>query len=222
MKMSNADRMRLKSWLEKDPNSEDKGKYLEMDGVTYARTTTYFGPSNEWKVRIAYNLETGYPLVMSSPIPGGQDSKKQAMNVKMVPKLPAKAAPKKPAGGKGKPYTPNAFQKAMEVEMEQLKQQTKKYLSKPSIIWDVATDWDWGIKTAPKKPDVLPVGLTKYAAKGSKALHSLNGFDKLYVMPGAWIPGNYYAARIKGLFITPGGYGWQQVAGSDAYRLVKL
>jgi hypothetical protein len=203
MKFTHEERTRIKAWLEKNAKSEDQGKYLNFtkdDGtdVTLARTTTYFGDNNQWKVRIAYDLRSGFPLLMSSPIPGGQDSKGTGGGHKLVPKLPLKkAAPakKKPAG-KGK------LLPAWDWDVDVLPISVTKYME-----YQIQ-------KSIPKD---LPTGASKKAIKGSKALYGT--YDTLFVKVGQTFTGQFYT-KIKHLTV-PVGYSWVQAANHDLYTLVK-
>lgn len=92
MKLTYEERNRVRVWLDKDKDGPDQGKTLEINGVTLTRDTLYTGNERQWKVRVAYVLETGYPVAMSAPIPGNLESKHQMLSkggqVKMVPKFP--------------------------------------------------------------------------------------------------------------------------------------
>ena len=202
MKLTHDERTRVRLWLEKDPNAEDSGKTLELDdGRTFGRVTQYFGGTT-WKVRIAYDLETSYPILMSSPIPGNQDSKKQAKTkYPMVPKLPApEVAPKKSVGNK------SAFASAVDWEMKQIKQGL--LLQETDAIIKKIYPAQWG----------LPSGVYKKAVKGTKALYGY--YDTLYVVPGQTFTGSYFYGKLV-QYSTPEGYQWVEAAGQDLYTLVK-
>lgn len=91
MKLTYEERNRVRVWLDKDKDGPDQGKTMELNGVTLSRDTLYTGAERNWKVRVAFVVETGYPVAMSAPIPGNLDSKHQMMGkngkVAMVPKF---------------------------------------------------------------------------------------------------------------------------------------
>lgn len=194
MKISHDDRLKLKLWLEKDPSSDEKGKNITVDNRLFARRTEYFG---EWKVRIAYDVETNYPLIMSSPIPAEQDSNKQDVAPKvMVAKLPKKAAPAKP--------------KAKSI-LEEITG------ANPSAYFATQL-WDWGVKK-PAKPPAMPAGVSYKAVKGSKALYG--DWSTIYVKVGYTIPGQYYNQKLK-LMSVPKGFHWVKASSAaDLWTLVK-
>ena len=213
MKFTNEERARIRAWLEKDPKSEDTSKTLVLDReggpVTLGRVTQYFG-GTDWKVRIAYEMSTNYPVLMSSPIPGDQDSKKQAKTkYPMVPKIPTpEVTPKKPVGNK------SVFEKAVDWEMKQIKQgltmQKANYILKD--MYPAA--WDWG---SPKsKANGLPSGVYKKAVKGTKALYGTT--DTLYVTPGQTFAGSFYHNELE-FRAVPKGYVWVELM--DLWILVK-
>ena len=87
-KLTTLERVRIRSWLEKRPGSSDLPKVWDFDRedggtIQISRVTQYFG--QDWKVRIAFIVETNYPILMSTPIPAGKDSKGTKPG-KMVPK----------------------------------------------------------------------------------------------------------------------------------------
>ncbi len=89
------ERDRIRSWLEKRPESSDLPKVWDFDradGSTLqiSRVTQYFG--QDWKVRIAFIVETNYPILMSTPIQAQQDGKGKKPAKKVVPKDYAKMA----------------------------------------------------------------------------------------------------------------------------------
>lgn len=126
-KLTTNERERIRSWVEKRPESSDLPKdwaFQRDDGteLVISRVTQYLPPSNRWKVRIAYILDTGYPILMSGPLVGGADTKK----AKPKPTLKKKAAIKKAHGKtvafKIEPPTPKkgSFAKALNMEMKAL------------------------------------------------------------------------------------------------------
>lgn len=127
MKLTYEERNRIRRWLDKDPAGPDKGKTMELNGVTLSRDTLYTGTERNWKVRVAYVVETGYPVAMSAPIPGNLESKKQLMkNGKpvMVEKFP--------------PIEPKStFDDVVQAELATLKLKMKEELSKPNLIWSM-------------------------------------------------------------------------------------
>lgn len=215
MKFTNEERARIRAWLEKDPNSEDTSKtlVLEREGTSQgptslARVTQYFG-GTDWKVRIAYEEGTNYPVLMSSPIPGGQDSKKQAKTkYPMVPKLPApQVAPKKTGNM-------STFNQAMGAILDDMKVSMKAQLSQPSV---------WPLPLYTPKPKLkangLPQGAYKKAVQGTKALYG--PIDTLYVMPGVTFPDSFYYSDLEYRSV-PKGYHWYKASGlQDLWTLAK-
>lgn len=132
LKLTSAERLRIKAWLEKDPKSEDTASTIDMnrdDGtfIRLRRTTHYYGDS--WKVRTAYEVESNFPICHSSPLPYGSNVKtktgpKWVMTPKFDPPAESKAAQNK-----------GAFAKAIDAEMKNLKKQYAKQLNAPSA-WD--------------------------------------------------------------------------------------
>lgn len=133
LKLTSAERLRIKAWLEKDPKSEDTASAIDMnrdDGtfIRLRRTTHYYG--NSWKVRTAYEVESNFPVCHSSPLPYGSNTKtKTGPKWVMTPKFDP------PAESKAK-ANPGAFAKAIEAEMQTMKKGMKEYLQSPSSAWD--------------------------------------------------------------------------------------
>lgn len=146
LKLTSAERLRIKAWLEKDPKSEDKNGAIDLtrdDGtfIRLRRTTQYYGDS--WKVRTAYEVESNFPVCHSSPLPYGSNIKtKTGPKWVMTPKFDPPAESK--AVG-----NPGAFAKAMEKEMANMKSQMKQYLATPSPMWDFLTKVEPAASAAP-------------------------------------------------------------------------
>lgn len=143
MKFTNAERLRIKLWLEKHYKSRDKAATLEFvtdSGATVelARITQYL-PGGDWKIRTAYLRHTGYPVMTTGGIPAASigKGKKPASPYKMVPKLPKQESvipgygpvPDSVKSNKG------AFAKALDAEMASLKKSMTAQLMAPNPIW---------------------------------------------------------------------------------------
>lgn len=116
-KLTSQDRERIRSWLEKKPQSNDIPKlwHFESEGgaiIPITRVTQYI-PGGQWKVRIAYTEDGGYPLLMSGPLLAKSETKK----------------PVPPKSG----LVPKNYAEIVE--------KTKAQLAKPSPIWDM----DYGL-----------------------------------------------------------------------------
>lgn len=133
LKLTSAERLRIKAWLEKDPKSEDTASAIDMnrdDGtfIRLRRTTHYYG--NSWKVRTAYEVESNFPVCHSSPLPYGSNTKtktgpKWVMTPKFDPPAESKAAQNK-----------GAFAAALDMELKAMKKGISKQLQVPNSVWD--------------------------------------------------------------------------------------
>lgn len=76
---STGERYRIRSWLEKRPNAETLTKQYRFkrdDGSTLLLTRcTQYIPGGEWKIRIAYTQNNGYPIMTSGPLQHGLNEK---------------------------------------------------------------------------------------------------------------------------------------------------
>lgn len=71
LKFTQAERKRIRLWLENNVRSTDKSNWFVMEresgAVTIRRVTQYL-PGGKWKVRIAYLEDSGFPIAMSAPL----------------------------------------------------------------------------------------------------------------------------------------------------------
>ncbi len=130
--LTQAERLQVKAWLEKDPTVElaysGSSMTLERaDGTSLElrRSTSYYGEN--WKVRTAFTQDEGFPVCHSCPLPRDSNSKtNKSPKWVMVPKFDAPEKVK---------ANPGAFKKALDVALVEQKKQMKEYLNKPSM-WD--------------------------------------------------------------------------------------
>lgn len=134
-KLTTPERERIRSWLEKRPESSDIPKVwdFERDNGTVlqiSRSTQYFG--SEWKTRTAFIVDSNFPLMMSGPIKAGTNIKppSKSQPKKVVFQVHTDAKKKAMHANKG------AFVKAIDAEMHALKQQVHEYVNKPSPVLD--------------------------------------------------------------------------------------
>ncbi len=130
--LTQAERLQVKAWLEKDPTVElaysGSSMTLERaDGTSLElrRSTSYYGEN--WKVRTAFTQDEGFPVCHSCPLPRDSNSKtNKSPKWEMIPKFDAPEKVK---------ANPGAFKAALEKELEAQKNQMKAYLSTPSPLW---------------------------------------------------------------------------------------
>lgn len=148
MKFTNAERARIKMWLEKYANTRDTGKFLTLtreDGTEVTLTRdTYYLPGGKWKLRIAYEITTTYPVAVSSPLQYGVNKKRKQIKKPewvMVPKLPL---PERKDDEPGSVIPGNkvgngvAFSKTVSAELEKLGAAYMAATNQPPI-WGKAT-----------------------------------------------------------------------------------
>lgn len=195
MKFNREERARILAWLDKDPSSEDKAKNLEINGRTLSRDTHYFG-DNKWKVRIAFDTETWYPVMMSAPIQGGATSKKDNMGQVLVPKLPKKAVKK------------GEFAKVVDQELKNIYAkhiQDHYTFSGDSVLDKLLLDEE-----------------SDEYADGPEKVPLSDGMGHIYyVTLGAPYTGLFYKEFLQHHHV-PGGFKWTALKHIDAYVLDKV
>jgi hypothetical protein len=109
LKFTGAERKRIRLWLEKNVEAEDKENWFIMereDGDLTIRRVTQYLPGGKWKVRIAYTDPGGFPIAMSGPLMAESNNKSapdsetkiafksvpwEDLKWDKMPKIPAKA-----------------------------------------------------------------------------------------------------------------------------------